>query len=152
LRAPFAILVPPLRVRHRTGGAAMPILSCRFCPIIALDHRGVKAEGSGTRRFKLAKTLEKFNLQIMLGVDKEEGTWHQPVSREMGDTTDVHRLMVESVRDYAIFMLDPQGHIATWNAGTQRFKGYTAAEIIGKHFPIFYPKEDVERGKPEMEL
>jgi len=76
----------------------------------------------------------------------------QPASRAMGDTQDVYRLMVESVRDYAILMLDPQGHVATWNIGAQRFKGYTAEEIIGKHFSVFYPKEDVERGKPEMEL
>jgi PAS domain S-box-containing protein len=62
------------------------------------------------------------------------------------------RLMVEGVRDYAIFMLDPQGRIATWNAGAQRLKGYTAAEIIGQHFSRFYPEDAVDRGWPEEEL
>ncbi len=62
------------------------------------------------------------------------------------------RLMVQSVRDYAIFMLDPTGHITTWNAGAQRIKGYTSDEIIGKHFSIFYPAEDLESGKPAREL
>jgi PAS domain S-box-containing protein len=46
---------------------------------------------------------------------------------------------VESVRDYAIFMLDPNGHVASWNAGAQRIKGYAAPEIIGRHFSVFDP-------------
>ena len=62
------------------------------------------------------------------------------------------RLLVEGIRDYAIFMLDPDGRIASWNAGAQRFKGYRADEIIGKHFSTFYTREDVERGHPQEEL
>ena len=62
------------------------------------------------------------------------------------------RLMVESVKDYAIFMLDTQGHIVSWNAGAQRIKGYEADEIIGKHFSIFYPEEDLKWDKPGYEL
>ena len=62
------------------------------------------------------------------------------------------RLLVEAVRDYAIFMLDPTGHIVSWNAGAHRLKGYLGAEIIGKHFSCFYPPEDLQNGKPEMEL
>ncbi|KAF1851015.1 uncharacterized protein K460DRAFT_270305 [Cucurbitaria berberidis CBS 394.84] len=62
------------------------------------------------------------------------------------------RILVETVKDYAIFMLDPTGHVATWNAGAQAFKGYTKADIIGKHFSAFYGKEDLADGKPEREL
>jgi hypothetical protein len=62
-----------------------------------------------------------------------------------------HRL-VESVQDYAIFALDTRGYIQSWNSGAQRFKGYTAAEAIGKHFSIFYPRELVAEGFPEFEL
>ncbi|MFL5328711.1 MAG: PAS domain S-box protein [Gemmataceae bacterium] len=62
------------------------------------------------------------------------------------------RLMIESVQDYAIFMLDPEGCIATWNQGAERIKGYTAAEIIGQHFSIFYSSEDNANGKPAREL
>jgi PAS domain S-box-containing protein len=62
------------------------------------------------------------------------------------------RLLVEGVQDYAIFMLDTQGRVKTWNAGAQRLKGYTADEIIGQHFSRFYPQEDVQAGKPEREL
>jgi PAS domain S-box-containing protein len=62
------------------------------------------------------------------------------------------RLLVESVKDYAIFMLDPTGHVSTWNLGAERIKGYTANEIIGKHFSTFYPPADVAEGKCEREL
>jgi PAS domain S-box-containing protein len=62
------------------------------------------------------------------------------------------RMLVESVKDYAIFMLDSDGHVATWNAGAQRIKGYTADEIIGRHFSAFYPESDIRTGKTEYEL
>ncbi len=62
------------------------------------------------------------------------------------------RLMVEGVRDYAIFMLDPEGHVATWNAGAEALKGYKASEIVGQHFSKFYPQEAIERGWPGEEL
>ncbi|HEY4341468.1 MAG TPA: PAS domain S-box protein [Steroidobacteraceae bacterium] len=62
------------------------------------------------------------------------------------------RLLVQSVRDYAIFMLDPNGYVLTWNAGAERFKGYKASEIIGQHFSRFYPPEALARGQPEHEL
>src|SRR5437588_6187756 len=62
------------------------------------------------------------------------------------------RLLVDSVKDYAIILLDPTGHVLTWNAAAQRLKGWTAEEIIGQHFSKFYPPEDVQQGKTEMEL
>ena len=62
------------------------------------------------------------------------------------------RLLVENVRDYALFVLDAKGHVATWNAGASRIKGYDATEIVGKHFSIFYPPEDIAAGKCEFEL
>ncbi len=67
-------------------------------------------------------------------------------------TTELYRLLVESVKDYAIFALDPNGYIVSWNPGAQRFKGYTASEIIGKHFSVFYPPEDLAARKPQIEL
>ncbi len=62
------------------------------------------------------------------------------------------RMLVEAVEDYAIFMLDPHGLVASWNAGAQRIKGYTADEIIGQHFRRFYPAEQQAVGHPELEL
>lgn len=63
-----------------------------------------------------------------------------------------HRLLVESVKDYAIFVLDPQGRIMTWNEGARRLKGYEADEIVGAHFSKFYLPADIARGHPEREL
>ncbi|MFP2930274.1 PAS domain S-box protein [Pyxidicoccus sp. 3LG] len=62
------------------------------------------------------------------------------------------RLLIQSVKDYAIFMLDPQGHVATWNTGAARIKGYAPEEIIGQHFSRFYPPEEAATGKCEREL
>jgi diguanylate cyclase (GGDEF)-like protein/PAS domain S-box-containing protein len=62
------------------------------------------------------------------------------------------RLLVEGVNDYAIFMLDAGGHINSWNTGAERINGYSAGEILGRHFSIFYTEEDIERGHPEEEL
>jgi len=64
----------------------------------------------------------------------------------------IYQLLIESVRDYAIFVLDPEGRIATWNIGAERLKGYKPSEIIGKHFSTFYGQEDIESRKPWREL
>src|SRR5213595_2173351 len=62
------------------------------------------------------------------------------------------RLLVGSVRDYAIYMLDPEGHVRSWNAGAQHIKGYTESEILGQHFSRFYTPEDVAAGRPDAAL
>ena len=62
------------------------------------------------------------------------------------------RILVYSVRDYGIFILSPEGNVATWNLGAERLKGYQAADIIGRHFSAFYPPEDIAAGKCEYEL
>src|SRR5687768_11359246 len=65
-------------------------------------------------------------------------------------TSDLYSLLVDSIQDYAIFVLDPTGHVVSWNPGAQRIKGYDASEIIGRHFSVFYPPEDL--AKPALEL
>jgi PAS domain S-box-containing protein len=77
-------------------------------------------------------------------------SWKQAAS--IAATEERFRLLVESVKDYAIFILDVNGNVTTWNAGAERIKGYTAEEIVGKHFSTFYPREDVAAGKCEREL
>jgi PAS domain S-box-containing protein len=62
------------------------------------------------------------------------------------------RLLVESVQDYALFMLDPAGRIASWNHGAERIKGYRAAEVVGRHFSLFYTRDDIDSGKPDAAL
>jgi PAS domain S-box-containing protein len=68
------------------------------------------------------------------------------------ESSGLYQLLVESVQDYAIFALDATGHILSWNAGAKRLKGYTRDEILGRHFSIFYPPDDLAAGKPTWEL
>ena len=70
----------------------------------------------------------------------------------LSESEERFRLLVESVKDYAIFMLDPEGHVTSWNSGARHIKGYDAQEIIGEHFSTFYTEEDVERGRPDEVL
>jgi PAS domain S-box-containing protein len=79
---------------------------------------------------------------------REIGNHHEELRR----SEERFKLLVETIRDYAIFMLDPQGHVLTWNAGAERFKGYRADEIIGQHFSIFYPEEARQKRWPQHEL
>src|ERR1700719_3112335 len=60
--------------------------------------------------------------------------------------------MLDEIQDYAIFMLDPQGIVISWNAGAERIKGYRGEQIIGHNFSCFFPKEDIKRGRPEEVL
>ncbi|PYQ40315.1 MAG: hypothetical protein DMG99_14345, partial [Acidobacteria bacterium] len=86
----------------------------------------------------------------MLSTDvqaKEEHPEHR-----LKQSDEIFRLLVDSVKDYAIFLLDPDGNVATWNQGAERIKGYAANEIIGQHFSRFYPKEARESHWPEREL
>src|SRR5215469_8642391 len=64
----------------------------------------------------------------------------------------LHDLLIARVKEYALFVLDTSGEILSWNAGAERLKGYTAAEIIGQHFSIFYPPEEIAAGKPTQLL
>jgi PAS domain S-box-containing protein len=73
-------------------------------------------------------------------------------NEELRITEQRFRLSIEAIREYAIFMLDPRGCVASWNEGAERIKGIRAEEIIGKHFSVFYPEEDIRSGKPEDEL
>jgi len=79
-------------------------------------------------------------------------TQRRAVEQKLEQTRQHFRAIVEGARDYAIFMLDPQGHVITWNPGAELLQGYRSEEIIGQHFSHFFPDEDRERGKPEHEL
>ena len=76
----------------------------------------------------------------------------KPVAEELRQNEAQFRLLVESVQDFAIFMLDLEGRVASWNSGAERIKGYRIEEILGRHFSIFYPPEDVDRGIPDAQL
>src|SRR4030042_1290221 len=86
---------------------------------------------------------------LLIGTDN---TARKHVEEKLRWTEESFRLMVGSVTDYAIVMLDPEGRVVSWNAGAERIKGYSAEEIVGQHFSRFYPREDIQSGKPQRDL
>jgi PAS domain S-box-containing protein len=87
-----------------------------------------------------------------LGVAFENVTGRKHAEQALLESEERLCLLIESVREYAIFQLDPLGHIVSWNAGAERLKGYRTDEVLGKHFSIFYEPNDVQRGRPEDNL
>ncbi len=74
------------------------------------------------------------------------------VEAALRESEERYRLLLDGIRDYAIFMMDARGQVVSWNSGAERIKGYTADEIIGRNFSCFFPAEDIERGRPEEVL
>jgi len=79
-------------------------------------------------------------------------TERKRAEEELHESQERFRLLLDGVKDYAIYMLDPEGHVISWNAGAARIKGYRNEEILGKHFSCFYIPEDRKTGKPSREL
>jgi PAS domain S-box-containing protein len=91
--------------------------------------------------------LSEANAELVVEIAQRKLT-----EEELRRTEERFRLLVETVQDYAIYMLDPAGIVTSWNVGAEHIKGYRTEEIIGQHFSRFFSAEDVERGEPEMEL
>jgi PAS domain S-box-containing protein len=122
-------------------------------------HPRTRQMGAAMNLFALRKDGSEFPVDIML---KPAQTAFGPVVLSfVRDVTEQRAAMetlrrhdqqmgsiIESVRDYAIYFLDRDGHVMTWNPGGERIKGYTAEEIVGKHFSRFFTQEDIERGRP----
>ena len=134
--------------RHRNTYAAKP---------------SARPMGTGLELFGLRKDGTEFPVDIMLSpVDTSGETTVLTVVRDITErkqadaalraSEERFRLLIDGARDYAIFILDPEGRVATWNPGAERIKGYRAEEIVGQHFSKFYPRESIERGKPQHEL
>ncbi len=82
----------------------------------------------------------------------EEASSRKEAERALRESEERYRLVLESVKDYAIFTLDPEGYITSWNPGAEKIKGYTKDEILGQHFSLFYPPEDTQRNVPQQAL
>jgi formate hydrogenlyase transcriptional activator len=122
-------------------------------------HPRARQMGAAMNLFGLRKDGSEVPVDIMLKpVQSEAGpvvlsfvrdtTEQRAAQDELRRQDQQLHSVVESVRDYAIYMLDRDGHVATWNAGGKRIKGYTTDEILGKHFSRFFTQEDLERGHP----
>jgi len=79
-------------------------------------------------------------------------TERKGVAEELHRSEERFRLLVDSIRDYAVYMLDPTGRVTTWNPGAEKIKGYAPAEVIGRHYSAFFTDEDVRAGRPQTEL
>ena len=110
--------------------------------------------GEVDRRFQVTATavLDAMERPLYFFLQVQDVTGQRSAEAELRRTEQRLRLLVEAVRDYAIFMLDPEGYVASWNSGAQRSKGYMAEEIIGQHFRVFYPPEKQAEKHPEHEL
>ncbi|HET7311486.1 MAG TPA: PAS domain S-box protein [Mycobacteriales bacterium] len=132
--------------------ATLDELTAAPTSIVQLEHRidvdGVSIVACST----LAPVVDADGHALYLFLQMQDVTAQRAAEEKLRQSEERFRLLVEAVQDYAIFMLDPDGHVASWNAGAQRSKGYTAAEIIGQHFRTFYPPEMQQAKHPEWEL
>jgi PAS domain S-box-containing protein len=120
--------------------------------VLRLEHGVVVANRHRRVLATIAPVRDGRRRPLYLFLQVQDVTAQRHAEEQLRQSEERFRLLVETVEDYAIFMLDPTGHVASWNAGAQRIKGYAADEIIGEHFRRFYP-DDVQRsGHPEAEL
>jgi formate hydrogenlyase transcriptional activator len=145
---PVEMLVPErfrnIHVHHRSDYHAEPHMR----PMGAgLELFGKRKDGSEFPVDILLSPVRTNGEQVVLAVVRDI-TDRKRAEEGLRQSEERFRLLVDGARDYAIFMLDLEGRVATWNPGAERIKGYRAEEILGQHFSRFYIQEDIEQHKP----
>ncbi|MBW3597067.1 MAG: PAS domain S-box protein [Planctomycetes bacterium] len=134
-----------------TGAALARVDDQRRQSVEALQRTAAEIHGlyENAERQVAQRTVELTEANQALQTQIDE---HRRAQLDLRQSEERFRLLVESIEDYALLMLDPEGHIASWNSGAERIKGYREEEILGRHFSCFYPREDIEDAKPERML
>jgi len=150
---------PRTAAHHAAAYAPLGVRACATIPLL----RNGEWVAALTAATAAPRTWEFHEIRLLGLVAERAWAWiehlrvldelrDQSVARAVARSEARFRILVESIEDYAVFMLDPRGVIATWNAGAQRIKGYTADEMLGRPIGVFYTPEDVARGHPEVVL
>jgi PAS domain S-box-containing protein len=145
----FSVFYPPEEAHRTTWELEVAARDGRY------EEEGWRVRKDGTRFWaNVVITALRDETGVLVGFAKvtRDLTERRKTEDLLRTSENLFELLVSSVRDYGIFMLDREGRISSWNEGAQRINGYTADEILGRHFSVFYPQEDVERGKPAWEL
>ena len=112
-----------------------------------------KRRADQTKMILLFATLLGVSITTAAGWSAQRATSKRRHAEEaLRDSEDQHRTLLNEIQDYAIFMLDPQGQVVTWNDGAARIKGYTAEQIIGRHFSCYFPAGEIKQNRPEAVL
>jgi PAS domain S-box-containing protein len=126
-------------------------ISTRGDSMVAFEHR-VPGSHDRTVRATLAPIRDSKGQPLYIFAQVQDISAQRFAEDELRRSEERFRMLVTAVRDYAIYMLDPDGNVASWNVGAQRIKGYTAGEIIGQNFRVFYPEEEQATHHPEQNL
>ncbi|APG05690.1 hybrid sensor histidine kinase/response regulator [Luteibacter rhizovicinus DSM 16549] len=160
---------------HATGYSAADMIGQPFSLLFSGEDNGTGApealldtalrEGrSELDGWLLRKDGSRFWAQILIdpvrdgdtplgfGVVMRDRTERKRLDEELRRSQEQFRVLVQGVADYAIYMLDPGGHITSWNSGAERIKGYAPEEVIGRHYSAFFTPDDVARGEPTTNL
>jgi PAS domain S-box-containing protein len=160
---PFLLLAGAVLVGAWFGGLGPGLLATVLATVVA-DYLFLRPVGSFTGLSLSTVPLVLFMLQgVMISSlvealhsarKRAETSAQEARNRQerLRRSEEHFRSLVESVRDYAIFMLDLQGRVASWNAGAERLKGFRPEEVVGEHFSMFFAEEDVRRGRPQKQL